>query len=225
MSCHGFLTNQKGDRDGMLAMLRLEKTLLESKKPLLTSQCEATLLRTSILLRIDSIISSNFIHSDELGCTISKTIKGQEIPSKQKFFKEVWWLVCGILSSALYKRPSYLVKSRVPLAVAVFRNLLLGLTCVADQNLYNHTNSHVANLRPSVERVHLSLEELESMSHNLDRCLDLIRGTKLKDDFARIAPYIIADILEAGFAGRVTVVPIVKTNLLSGMNKVQYILY
>ena len=209
----------------MLAMLRLEKTLLESNKPLLTSQCEATLLRTSILLRIDSIISSNMIYTDEVGSNISETIKSTEIPWKQEFYKDAWWLVCGILASALYKRPSYLVKSRVPLAVAVFRNLLFGLTCVSDQSLYNRTNPHDPKLRSSVDSVHLSLEELESMSHNLDRCLDLIRGTKLKDDFARIAPYMIADILEAGFAGRVTVVPIVKSNLLAGVNKVRYMLY
>ena len=225
MSCHGFRINQKEGRDGMLAMLRLEKTFLESNKPLLTSQCEATLLRTSILLRFDSIISLNFIYSDEFGCKISKTIKSEETPWKQEFFKEVWWLVCGILTSALYKRPSYLVKSRVPLALAVIRNLLFGLTCVADQNLYNRTNPNDAKLHPYTDSVYLSLEELESMSHNLDRCLDLIRGTKLKDDFARTAPYMIADILEAGFAGRVTVVPIVKTNLLSGINKVQYMHY
>ena len=61
------------------------------------------------------------------------------------------------------------------------------------------------------------VNDLERMSHNLDRCLDLIRGDKLKDDFARVAPYMIADMLEAGFSGRVTVIQIVKVNLLSGM--------
>ena len=56
-------------------------------------------------------------------------------------------MICDILSTALYKRPSYLVKSRVPLIVAIFRNLLFGLTHVSNQLLYEVTKTK----RPSVD--------------------------------------------------------------------------
>ena len=70
------------------------------------------------------------------------------------------------------------------------------------------------------EKYPLDTQDLEQMSHKLDRCLDHIRGDKLKEDFARVAPYMVADILEAAFAGKVTVVQTVKNNLLTGMFKV-----
>ena len=129
-------------------------------------------------------------------------------------------MICDILSTALYKRPSYLVKSRVPLIVAIFRNLLFGLTHVSNQLLYEATKTKKPSVN-SLKAIGLSdMQALESMSHNLDRCLDIIRGDKLKDDFARVAPYMIADMLEAGFSGRVTVIQSVKNNLLSGIYKV-----
>ena len=196
-------------------MLRLEKTLIEVSKPLLKSQCEAILLRTSTLLRLDSIVNLM-----KKSITLEKD--ASMILQRSRYFIDAWQLICGILSSALYKRPSYLVKSRVTLIISVFRNLLFGLTAISDQNLYSltkdnqtHSNSLLTN------QCAIDIEELENMSHNLDRCLDLIRGDKLKDDFARVAPYMIADILEAGFAGRVTVIHAVKKNLLSGMYKVR----
>jgi len=195
-------------------MLRLEKTLIEVSKPLLKSQCEAILLRTSTLLRLDSIV-----------ILMKKSIKSGKdasmIIQRNKYFIDAWQLICGILSSALYKRPSYLVKSRVPLMISVFRNLLFGLTAISDQNLYGITKDNQTRSNSlATHQCTIDIEELESMSHNLDRCLDLIKGDKLKDDFARVAPYMIADILEAGFAGRVTVIQTVKSNLLSGMYKV-----
>ena len=206
------LVDDKSEEE-ILAILKLEKTLLESNKPLLKSQCEAVLLRTSTLLRLDSIALPNFSPLNNL------TTSPRKAPGKE-FLKEAWELICSILSSALFKRPSYLVKSRVPLIVAVFRNLLFGLTCVSDQNVYDDRGEKITLLRSPTQAGYLSLQELENMSHNLDRCLDLIRGDKLKEDFARVAPYMIADILEAGFTGRVTVIQTVKNNLLSGMFKV-----
>ena len=212
-SCHRLLVDNKAD-DEILDILKLEKTLLESNKPLLKSQCEAMLLRTSTLLRLDSIASQNST------CTDNVTTIGPRVVRGKEFLKDAWELICGILSSALFKRPSYLVKSRVPLIVAVFRNLLFGLTCASDQTLYDGSGEKITHLRSQMKGFDLTLQDLETMSHNLDRCLDLIRGDKLKEDFARVAPYMIADILEAGFAGRVTVIQTVKNNLLSGMFKV-----
>ena len=212
----------------ILSILNLEKALLESHKPLLTSHCEPTLLRTSILLRLDLISpgrenKAQPITEDESFATESnKNCTDIVSPSDATFFKNAWNLACGIFSASLYRRPSYLVKSRVPLVVGVFRNLLDGLVRVADQNTFNlklhggqrHTSSQTQ------DNTDLTLEDLENMSHNLDRCLDLIRGVKLKEDFARVAPYMIVDIIEAGFTGQVTLVSAVKANLLSGMNKV-----
>ena len=189
-----------------MALLRLEKTLLEVNKPLLTSQCEALLLRTSTLLRLDSIISQSNVRVE-----VHNT---SPINAKQ-FFKEAWLLICEILSSALFKRPSYLVKSRVPLVVSIFRNLLFGLVAVSDHQMFDLSNDKSVQ-----EKYPLDTQDLEQMSHNLDRCLDHIRGDKLKEDFARVAPYMVADILEAAFAGKVTVVQTVKNNLLTGMFKV-----
>jgi len=104
--------------------------------------------------------------------------------------------------------------------ISVFRNLLFGLTAISDQNLYGITKDNQTRSNSlATHQCTIDIEELESMSHNLDRCLDLIKGDKLKDDFARVAPYLIADILESGFAGRVTVIQTVKSNLLSGMYK------
>jgi hypothetical protein len=199
----------------ILSMLRLEKTLIEVSKPLLKSQCEAILLRTSTLLRLDSIVTLM-----KKSITLEKD--ASMVLQRSRYFIDAWQLICGILSSALYKRPSYLVKSRVTLIISVFRNLLFGLTAISDQNLYSLTkdNQTHSNSLPT-NQCAIDIEELENMSHNLDRCLDLIRGDKLKDDFARVAPYMIADILEAGFAGRVTVIHAVKKNLLSGMYKVR----
>ena len=143
------------------------------------------------------------------------------ISRKNEFFKNAWQTICEILSTALFKRPSYLVKSRVPLIVSIFRNLLFGLTAISDQSFYDMKKDKMLQSEYQIKKeCKLDVQELENMSHNLDRCLDLIRGDKLKDDFARIAPYMIADILEAGFSGRVTVIQTVKTNLLSGMFKV-----
>ena len=78
----------------------------------------------------------------------------------------------------------------------------------------------LSNDKSVQEKYPLDTQDLEQMSHNLDRCLDHIRGDKLKEDFARVAPYMVADILEAAFAGKVTVVQTVKNNLLTGMFKV-----
>ena len=193
-----------------LAILKFEKTLLETTKPILKSQGESILLRNSALLRLDKILRKDKME----GCN------DIEIPEKQKFFISSWNMICDILSTALYKRPSYLVKSRVPLIVAIFRNLLFGLTHVSNQLLYEATKTKKPSVN-SLKAIGLSdMQALESMSHNLDRCLDIIRGDKLKDDFARVAPYMIADMLEAGFSGRVTVIQSVKNNLLSGIYKV-----
>jgi len=192
-----------------LAILKFEKTLLETTKPILKSQGESILLRNSALLRLDKILTKDKME----GCN------DIEIPEKQKFFISSWNMICDILSTALYKRPSYLVKSRVPLIVAIFRNLLFGLTHVSNQLLYEATKTKKPSVN-SLKAIGLSdMQALESMSHNLDRCLDIIRGDKLKDDFARVAPYMIADMLEAGFSGRVTVIQSVKNNLLSGIYK------
>lgn len=203
-SFHNLLNTGCNDHN-ILALLRLEKTLLEVNKPLLTSQCEALLLRTSTLLRLDSIISQSNVRVE-----VHNT---SPINAKQ-FFKEAWLLICEILSSALFKRPSYLVKSRVPLVVSIFRNLLFGLVAVSDHQMFDLSNDKSVQ-----EKYPLDTQDLEQMSHNLDRCLDHIRGDKLKEDFARVAPYMVADILEAAFAGKVTVVQTVKNNLLTGMFK------
>ena len=189
--------------------MKFEKTLIGASKPVLKSQGESILLKNSALLSLDKLLQDNF-----KGCD------GNDIQEKQKFFISIWCIICDILSSALYKRPSYLVKSRVPLIVAIFRNLLFGLTRVSNQSIYEFTKSKKQSI-DSLQITSLSdIQALESMSHNLDRCLDIIRGDKLKDDFARVAPYMIADMLEAGFAGRVTVIQSVKNNLLSGIYKV-----
>ena len=203
--------------DEILAILKLEKTILDSNKPLLRSQCEAMLLRTSTLLNLDAILMQTTTSQNNLGANTSRRVLHNE------FFKDAWEIICGILTSALFKRPSYLVKSRVPLAVSVFRNLLFGLARVSDQNLCNITSGKNGHLHLNPQAFNLSQKELENMSHNLDRCLDLIRGDKLKEHFAGVAPYMIADILEAAFAGQVTVIPNVKKNLLSGMYKVCFI--
>ena len=194
----------------LLPILQFEKTLLDTTRPVLKSQCESILLRNSTLLRLDKVLQNN---SNELS-------NDNDTLEKQNFFVSSWTIICEILSSALYRRPSYLVKSRVPLVVAIFRNLLFGLTNVANQNLYDVTKTKKRSLS-TLQVIGLSnVQELETMSHNLDRCLDLIRGDKLKEDFARVAPYMIADMLEAGFSGKVTVIQTVKSNLLSGMYKV-----
>ena len=100
---------------------------------------------------------------------------------------------------------------------------LFGLTSISNQTLYEATKANRHPINSLQINGLADINELERMSHNLDRCLDLIRGDKLKEDFARVAPYMIADMLEAGFSGRVTVIQIVKNNLLSGMYKVRAI--
>ena len=180
---------------------------------MLKSQCEAILLTNSTLLRLDKVLVKKAVEQDN----------DNNLKQTQDFFTASWSVICEILSSALFKRPSYLVKSRVPIIVAIFRNLLFGLTSISNQNLYDTTKTNRHNINSLQIKAIADVNDLERMSHNLDRCLDLIRGDKLKDDFARVAPYMIADMLEAGFSGRVTVIQIVKVNLLSGMYKVSVI--
>ena len=59
------------------------------------------------------------------------------------------------------------------------------------------------------------LKDLVQHSHNFDRIWDHIK--KLKDEFARVVPYLIADVMEA--FQQVTVYPVVRNNLLFGLYK------
>ena len=59
------------------------------------------------------------------------------------------------------------------------------------------------------------MKDLVQHSHNFDRICDHIK--KLKDEFARVVPYLIADVMEA--FQQVTVYPVVRNNLLFGLYK------
>ena len=90
--------------------------------------------------------------------------------------------------------------TRIPLVMEVMRNLLTSLAKASDQKLQLEPNQ---------------LKELVKHSHHFDRLCDHMK--KLKDEFARVTPYFIADIIN--ILQQVTIYPVVRSNLLFGLYK------
>ena len=84
--------------------------------------------------------------------------------------------------------------------IAGMRNLLQGLAKAADQKL---------QLEPD------RLKEIIKHSHHFDRLCDHVK--KKKEEFARVVPYLIADIIET--FQNVTLYPMIRSNLLFGLYK------
>jgi hypothetical protein len=59
------------------------------------------------------------------------------------------------------------------------------------------------------------LKELLKLAHSFDRICEHIK--KMKEEFARVAPYLLADVMDA--FQRVTMYPSVRTNILYGVHK------
>ena len=115
-------------------------------------------------------------------------------------FNQCWNAIYKILSSAFHKRSSSLVTPRIPLIMAGLRGLLFSLASAGSQK---------RNLEPS------SLKEVVTLSYNFDRLCDHVKI--MKDEFARIAPYFVADVMDA--FQHETLYPNVRTNMMHGVHK------
>ena len=115
-------------------------------------------------------------------------------------FEQMWTTVFRIISNAFHKRPSSLVITRIPVIANGLRNLLFSLATASDQK---------RTLEPSEIKV------LVTLAYNFDRLCEHMK--KLKDEFARVAPYILADVMDA--FQKVTLYPNVRSNFLHGVHK------
>ena len=130
----------------------------------------------------------------------------RKLPSTESVFRthgkstfvQVWNEVYNVFSIMMSKRFGFLVRPRIHLAFGILRNLYHGLITASNQDLKQG-----------------EVKDLVTLSHYWDRCLDQVRN--LKEDFARVIPYLVSDILE-GFQ-HVTVLPAVKANISSGLYK------
>ena len=155
-----------------LKMLNLEKSVLESEKPIISKECEAECLITSL------------------------SIDWRKIEDFETFI-QIWNSVYSILSISFQRRSNSVILPRIPSAMLIFRRLLKSLISQSSKN---------ANFR----------KDFESCAHLLDRIAEQIR-TKHKEDFARVAPFLISDFM-ASFCNNK--IPInVKNNLDFAVNK------
>ena len=115
-------------------------------------------------------------------------------------FNQCWNAIYKILSSAFYKRSSSLVTPRIPLIMAGLRSLVASLASAGSQS---------RSLEPS------ELKEVLTLSYNFDRLCDHVR--KMKDEFARVSPYLIADVMHS--FQQETLYPNVRSNVLNGVHK------
>ena len=115
-------------------------------------------------------------------------------------FNQCWNAIYKVLSNAFHKRSSSLVTPRIPLIMAGLRSLLSSLASAGSQK---------RNLEPS------DLKEVVTLSYNFDRLCEHVK--KLKDEFARVSPYLISDVMEA--FQQETLYPNVRTNVLHGVHK------
>ena len=122
-------------------------------------------------------------------------LKNQELD-----FVRHWHAVYKIISTAFHKRPAAVVVSRIPMVLRGMRILLQSVAYAGDQK---------RNLTPT------QVKELVTMAHYFDRLCDHIR--KLKEEFARVVPYFIGDIMDA--FQKHTIYPHIRSNLLHGVHK------
>ena len=115
-------------------------------------------------------------------------------------FVQHWHSVYKILSTAFHKRPSAVVVPRIPMVLRGMRSLMQSLAYASDQK---------RNLSPT------QVKELVTLAHYFDRLCDHVR--KLKEEFARVVPYFIGDIMDA--FQKHTIYPRVRSNLLHGVHK------
>jgi hypothetical protein len=85
-------------------------------------------------------------------------------------------------------RTNFVVIPRIPVFLATVQSLFFSLVKASDQSM---------RLDPT------HLKRLVGYSHSLDRLMDQMK--KHKEDFARVAPYLIADMVD--YFQRIPVVP------------------
>jgi hypothetical protein len=145
--------------------------------------------------------AEGFIVAQSLNINLSQIFLDNDTGtgSSENFLK-CWKGIYKVLSNAFHKRSSSLVSPRIPLIMAGLRNLLASLALAGSQK---------RNLEPS------DLKEVVNLSYNFDRLCEHVK--KMKEEFARVSPYLIADVMEA--FQKVTLYPSVRTNVLHGVHK------